>query len=405
MKSYKYIARDFVGTRKEGLTEAASANAVLTWLRQQGFTPVSVNEMSTPAEAKEKHRAASRKRIKAADLAALCSQLTTMLEGGIPITSALSIVAEDVENAQLQQVLQQLVEKMQKGQPLSESIAQFPKVFNQLSCAIILAGEIGGNLPAALQRLAEYFENRDRLKSKVRSAISYPIFISMFIIVLVIFIMTFIVPRFRVIFDELGGNLPAFTQAFMGFYDGLHNNAITIIGSFIGLIVSAVLISKTKKGHRSFSRIALHLPLIGKILAQAFVAMFCRTMATLLAAGVSVLEVFDILSSMTRNDIIKSAIVQAKEHVVGGSDVSLSMSTAGFFPNMLVKMVQVGEESGSLSTVLEKTAQYYERKVDATITLVMSLLEPIMIVTVGAIVMVIVLALYLPIFSMSNISG
>jgi type IV pilus assembly protein PilC len=405
MKSYKYIARDFVGTRKEGLTEAASANAVLTWLRQQGFTPVSVNEMSAPAEAKAKHRRANRKRIKAADLAALCSQLTTMLEGGIPITSALSIVAEDVGNAQLQQVLQQLVEKMQKGQPLSESVAQFPKVFNQLSRAIILAGEIGGNLPAALQRLAEYFENRDRLKSKVRSAISYPIFIFMFIIVLVIFIMTFIVPRFRGIFDELGGNLPAFTQAFMGFYDGLRDNALTIIGSFIALIVVGVLISKTKKGHYVYSRIALRLPLIGKILAQAFIAMFCRTMATLLGAGVSVLEVFDILSSMTRNDVIKSAIVQAKEHIVGGSDVSLSMSAAGFFPNMLVKMVQVGEESGSLSTVLEKTAHYYERKVDATITLVMSLLEPIMIVTVGAIVMVIVLALYLPIFSMSNIAG
>jgi type IV pilus assembly protein PilC len=124
-----------------------------------------------------------------------------------------------------------------------------------------------------------------------------------------------------------------------------------------------------------------------------------------LAAGVSVLEVFDILSVMTRNDIIKSAIIRTKEHIVGGSGVSLSMSAAGFFPNMVVKMVQVGEESGSLSTVLEKTAHYYERKVDTTITIVMSLLEPIMIVTVGAIVLVIVLALYLPIFSMSNTKG
>ncbi len=403
MKSYKYIARDFSGTRKEGLTQAAGAQDVLAWLRQQGFTPVSVNEIST--RAKDKHRAAKRKRIKSADLSALCSQLTTMLEGGIPITAALSIVAEDVENPQLQQVLQQVGEKMQKGEPFSESIAQFPRVFNQLARAIILAGEIGGNLPAALQRLGEYFENRDKLISKVRSAISYPIFMFSFIVVLVIFIMTFIIPRFRSIFDELGGDLPAFTKAFMTFYDGLRDNVLYIIGSVVFLIVSAVLLSKTKKGHYVFSRISLRVPLIGKILAQAFIAMFCRTMGTLLAAGVSVIEVFDILSSMTRNDVIKSAITKTKEHIVGGSDVSLSMSASGFFPNMVVKMVQVGEESGSLATVLEKTAHYYERRVEGTITVVMNLLEPMMIVTVGAIVMVIVLALYLPIFSMSNIKG
>lgn len=403
MKSYKYIARDSSGTRKDGLTQAACTNDVLSWLRQQSLTPVSVNEISTAA--KEKRIRSGRKRIKAADLAALCSQLTTMLEGGIPITSALSIVAEDIENSQLQQVLKQVAERMQKGEPFSESMAKFPRVFNQLACAIVLAGEIGGNLAGALQRLADYFENRDKLISKVRSAISYPIFMFTFIVLLVIFIMTFIIPRFRSIFAELGNDLPAFTKAFMMFYDGLRNNILYIIGMFILLIISVVIISKTKKGHSAFCRIALSLPLLGKMLSQAFVVMFCRTMATLLAAGVSVLEVFDILSSMTRNDIIKSAIIRTKEHIVGGSDVSLSMSVAGFFPNMVVKMVQVGEESGSLSTVLEKTAHYYERKVDATITLVMSLLEPMMIVTVGAIVMVIVLALYLPIFSMSNMKG
>ena len=328
-----------------------------------------------------------------------------MIEGGIPITSALSIVAEDIENSQLQQVLKQVVERMQKGQPLSESIAKFPKVFNQLACAIVLAGEIGGNLPGALQRLADYFENRDKLISKVRGAVSYPIFMFTFIVVLVIFIMTFIIPRFRSIFDELGSDLPAFTKAFMMFYDGLRHNAFYIIGFFAFLVISSIVISKTKKGHAVFSRIALALPLLGKVLSQAFVAMFCRTMATLLGAGVSVLEVFDILAAMTRNDVIKSAIIHTKEHIVGGSGVSLSMSAAGFFPNMVVKMVQVGEESGSLSTVLEKTAHYYERKVDATITVLMSLLEPMMIVMVGAIVMVIVLALYLPIFSMSNMKG
>jgi type II secretory pathway component PulF len=166
-----------------------------------------------------------------------------------------------------------------------------------------------------------------------------------------------------------------------------------------------VFISRTKKGHYFFSRLALTLPLMGKIISQAFVATFCNTMATLLAAGVSVLEVFDIVATMSSNDVISTAVSETRKQIVGGSNLSTSMSQTGFFPNMVVKMMQVGEESGSLPKVLERTAMYYERKVDSTITAVMGLLEPLMIVVVGAIVLVVVLALYLPIFSMSPEGG
>jgi type IV pilus assembly protein PilC len=148
----------------------------------------------------------------------------------------------------------------------------------------------------------------------------------------------------------------------------------------------------------------LGVPLLGRIISQSFVSMFCKTMAALLGAGVSVLEVFDILGTMTNNDVIKGAITQTQERIIEGSNISLSMGSSGFFPKMVVKMIQVGEESGSLSKVLVKTSDYYERKVDTTISTVMSLLEPIMIVTVGAIVLTVVIALYLPIFSMSNIA-
>jgi len=328
-----------------------------------------------------------------------------MTEGGIPITTALQAISEDIENLQLQEVLQQVLEKVQKGQTLSDSISEFPKVFNQLACAMILAGETGGNLPEALRRLGEYFDNRDKLAKKVKGAMAYPIFVFSFIVIIVIFIMAFVVPRFRDIFDQIGGELPAFTLAFMNVYEIGRSYALHIIGSLAVIIISTVLISKTKKGHYFFSRVALALPLMGKILSQAFVATFCKTMATLLAAGVPVLEVFDILSTMTNNDVIKSAVTRAREQIVGGANLSLSMFEAGFFPNMVVKMMQVGEESGSLPKVLDRTAIYYERKVDSTITTVMGLLEPIMIVVVGAIVLIVVLALYLPIFSMSPSGG
>jgi len=217
--------------------------------------------------------------------------------------------------------------------------------------------------------------------------------------------MAFVVPRFKEIFDQIGGEMPAFTQGFMNFYDFLRTHVLHIIGFSVVTIISTVFISKTKKGHYLFSRLALTLPLMGKILSQAFVATFCKTMATLLNSGVSVLEVFDILSTMSTNDVIKTAVTQTRERIVAGTNLSLSMAEAGFFPNMVVKMTQVGDESGSLPKVLERTAMYYERKVDSTITTVMGLLEPLMIVVVGAIVLVVVLALYLPIFSMEPSGG
>jgi len=402
MKSYGYVARDLAGAQKKGLAQAANSNEVLNQLREQGLTPISVKEVSRK-DTKKPRQKAHRKRIKSADLAALCWQLATMLEGGIPITTALDIISEDTDNAQLQSILKQISEKVKKGQPVSECISEYPKVFNRLCCAMILAGETGGNLAKAIGKLAEYFENRDKLAKKVKGAMAYPIFVLSFIIIIVIFIMAFIVPRFKKIFDQIGGTMPAFTRGFMGFYDILHYKLHYIIGFIIVLIVLATFISRTKKGHYLFSRLALSMPMFGNILSQAFVATFCRTTSTLLSSGVSVLEAFTILTGMTDNDIIKTAIVKTRENIVGGSNISLSMSSAGFFPNMVIKMIQVGEESGSMPEVLEKTSEHYERKVDSIVTMLLSLLEPIMIISVGAIVAVVVIALYLPIFTMSDL--
>jgi type IV pilus assembly protein PilC len=403
MKSYRYIARDAAGVSKNGFTQAVSSNDVLEWLRRQGFTPISIDETSVGISGSR--RRTHRKRVKSAELGAFCWQMTTMIEGGIPITSALDTIAEDTENLQFQQVLQQISDKVKKGQPFSECASEYPKIFNRLCCALLLAGEKGGNLGQVMRKLAEYFDNRDKLNKKIKGAMAYPIFVLSFIILIVIGIMGFIVPRFRIMFDQLGGTLPAFTQAFMSFYDILCHNLIYIIGSIFLLVASMVLISKTKKGHYFLSKIVLNIPLFGKVITRSFVAMFCRTMAILLTAGVSVLDAFEIMAGMTSNDVIITAISESRERIVGGSNISLSMAATGFFPNMVVKMIQVGEESGSLPIVLERTCEHYERKVDSIITTMTSLLEPIMIITVGAVVSIVVIALYLPIFTMSDVAG
>jgi type II secretory pathway component PulF len=401
LNTYKYIARDLQGQRREGHKQAVSSGDVLNWLREQGFTPISVTELAARVR-KAKAKARS-KRIKSAELAALCWQLTTMVEGGIPITTALETISEDIDNLQLQQLLQKVLKKMLRGETFSSCLAEYPNIFNKLSCSMIMAGETSGNLADALRRLAGYFDNRDKLKKKIQGAMAYPCFVFGFIILIVIVIMTLIVPRFVSIFEQIGSDLPAFTKGFIGFYDFLRVNVIYIIGTAVFVIITTVLTSKTKNGHYFFCRVALKLPLFGKLFAQVFIAMFCRTMASLLGAGVSVLEVFDILISMATNDVIRDAVAGARERIVEGANISASLQSTEFFPNMVVKMINVGEESGSLSKVLERTADYYERKVDSLITTLMALLEPIMIVSVGSIVLVVVIALYLPVFSMSDV--
>ncbi len=399
-KRFKYVARDFTGKKKEDFKRASSSNEVIGWLREQGFTPISVTEMQSTQKKVRAQRGGRKKRINSGDLAAICWQLTTMVEGGIPIIGALETISSDIENPQLKELMVQLGEKMQRGETMSETMAQFPKVFNSLSCAIILAGESGGNLADAIRRLAEYFDNRDKFTKKIKGAMAYPAFVLGFITFIVVFIMAFIIPRFTLIFEQLGDELPGFTQGFMNVYDLLYNNAAVIIGGIVLLVAVCVMYSKTEKGHYKFSKMFLSIPMVGRVATQAFVVIFCKTMSTLISSGVSVMDTFDILLTMTNNDIIKAAIVDTKQRLVEGSSVSASLSSSGFFPSMVVKMAQVGEESGSMSKVLERTADYYERKVDATIDTLMSLLEPVMIVTVGGIVLVVTLALYLPIFSM-----
>ena len=396
MKNYKYIARNSDSERIEGMKKASSSQELLIWLRRQNLTPVSFAVVGTT-------RRMNSQRVKAEQLSSLCWQLNTMVEGGIPVVQAINIIAEDTENVTFRQAMMEISNRMQKGEAFSTSAARFPKVFGKLFCAMISAGEQGGALPSVLNSLAIHFENRDKLTKKIKSAMAYPIFVLSFVVVIIIAIMTFIIPRFRVIFDQIGTKLPVFTRAFMAFYDSTTSSMIYIILSIAFLVFAFYTFMKSENGHKKLSKLVLSIPFIGTILSKAFMVIFCRTLSVLLSAGVSILDALNILSGMTGNDLIRNAIIKTRDHIVEGSSISLSMAETGFFPNLIVKMVQVGEESGALPKALSRTSDYYEKKVDAEITTIMGWMEPLLIVLVGSIVLVVVLALYLPIFSISNI--
>jgi len=403
--TFKYVARDSTGQIKEGMTKAASESDVLGWLGDQGCTPISVDMVSMGT--RKKLRMPLFQRIRSAELAAVFWQLTTMVEGGITIVESLDAIAEDIDNARLHKILEQMLEKVERGESISDSMLEFSDVFNKLVCSLIMAGETGGNIALAFRRVAEYYTNRDRLARKVKKAVTYPAFVFGFVVVVVTLIVTLVIPRFTVMFERFGsGNLPAFTQAFMGVYYMLAHNWFYIIGGLLFIIIFSIVFYKGSESFHSLcSSLFLRIPLFGRLIKQAFIASFCRTMSNLLRGGVPVLEAFEILTEMTRNDVIHTNLKKARENIVSGTSIFLSMATTRFFPNMVIKMVRAGEESGSLWKTLDRTADYYEEKVDALIATITSLLEPIMIIIVGIIVLVVVLALYLPIFQISDIRG
>ena len=400
MENFKYIARTLGGDLQDGISQAKAEQDVIEWLRGQGLIPVEVSAYSTNENSKKIFR---RKKIRSLEIASFCWQLSTLLEGGIAITTAIDTVAEDNDNEYFRDIIKQIGEQIKSGETLHNSVAKFPKVFNKLFYSLIMAGETGGSLTESLNRLATYYEERDKLIRKVKGATLYPAIVVAFMVVLVTFIMVFIVPRFEVIFRQIGGELPLMTQMLMATYDFLKTHLLLMFLLIAMTAVLLVLYGKTNSGKERYSKIALKVSLLGKIKQLAFIVVYSRTLSTLLASGVSVLEALEIITTMSSNTVIKAALHRTREHIVQGSSISLGMSSCNFFPNLLVKMVQVGESSGSLPKVLNRTSEYFNRKVDTMVSSAMTILEPVLIIAIGLVVLVIVLALYLPIFALSDI--
>jgi type IV pilus assembly protein PilC len=400
MATFRYTAMNEAGNELTGVLQGESRGEILLWLREKSYTPINLEEVSLASSAKKKGR--RRLYVRSHDMASFCWQLNTMIDGGVTITDAIDTICEDIDNRKLQQVLREVNEKMRAGQSFYESLLDYPKVFNNFFQAMIRAGESSGTLSNVLTRLADYYDRKDDLNRKVKKAMAYPAFVVGFVILIIVAMMVLIIPRFLEIFKDFGSKLPAFTLGFIGVYKFTAHNAPFIIGGLAALVILLAVYDRTAMGHRHFSRVTLRLPLMGKIVRFAFVATFGRSMGTLLGAGVPVLNAIEILEGMTRNDVIKDVLAVAKEQIAEGIGIALSLSGNQIFPSLMVKMAQVGEESGSLPQVFDRSSTYYEKQVDVTVTTMISVLEPAMIVLVGGIVLVVLLALYMPIFSMSE---
>jgi type IV pilus assembly protein PilC len=397
MATYAFKALDLSGASTRGEMEAGDKQAVAAQLRSKGLIVVDIEEQ-VPASAGD--LLARFRRVKADDLVIATRQLSTMVNSGMSLLRSLYIIEEQTENDKLRDIWIEVRKNVEAGLSLSDALKKHPDVFNDLYVAMVEAGETGGILDSTLIRVAEQLEKDAALRRQIKAAMVYPAMIGGFAFVVLFALVTFLVPVFETIFKDFGGELPAITKFTVWLSHMMTQRWYVIFGAMFGVVWLFRTWKKTERGRMQWDTLKLKFPMkIGDIVQKVALARFSRTFSGLIAAGVPMLEAIDITGKTSGNKVIEKAMNEVRESVKkGGSLTAPMMEVPEAFPIMVTQMIGVGEETGALETMMTKVADFYEEQVAAAVKALTSILEPIMIVVVGAIVGFIVIAMYLPMF-------
>ena len=402
-KTYEYAVRDKAGKVVKGRIEATNSGAVANRLRTMGMAPISVTEVQVSGLKKEINIPGISNRIKLKDLAIMSRQLATMITSGLSILRALSILADQTENTALARILQQVRSDVETGSALSASLAKHKDVFPPLMVNMIKAGEVGGFLDQVLVSIAENYESEVKLRGKVKSAMTYPVVVFIIAVLAVIGMLLFIVPVFAKMFDDLGGKLPALTQVLVTMSDILK---IGILPFVISLALFAAWWGKNKNSpavRDKWDPFKLKMPIFGQLTRKIAISRFTRNFGTMIHAGVPILQALDIVGATSGNVVIERAAKSVQESVRTGQSLTAPLAQHAIFPPMVVQMMAVGEDTGALDEMLAKIADFYDQEVEATTEALTSIIEPLMIAVLGGIVGFMVIALYMPIFSIFDL--
>ncbi|MDQ2916785.1 MAG: type II secretion system F family protein [Casimicrobiaceae bacterium] len=377
-----------------GELRAVSETVATTNLRRQGIRVLKIKRQSFRGG----------RSISGKDMTFFTRQLATMLKAGVPLLQSFDIIARGHSNARFSRLMLDLKNKVETGSSLSQAFREYPKYFDALYCNLVQAGETAGMLDAILDRLATYQEKILAIKGKIKSALFYPITVIVVAIVVVVVIMTFVIPAFKSVFASFGANLPFLTLVVIGISDFFVKwwwaMFLLIIGAFVGIRLS---IKRSDSVRYMVHRLSLKIPVIGSILEKATIARWTRTLQTMFAAGVPLVESLDAVGGASGNMVYIAATKRIQTEVSTGTSLTNSMAAQNLFPSMVLQMTQIGEESGSLDNMLGKIADFYEREVDDSVAALSSLLEPIIIVFLGIVVGGLVVAMYLPIFKLGAV--
>lgn len=397
MATFAFRAVDRAGVATRGEIEADSKQAVTAQLRQRGLIVLDVEEKAPPSA---NDILARFKRVKADALVIATRQLATMVSSGMTLLRALYVIEEQTENEKLKETLTAVRKDVEAGLSFSRALAKHPDVFNDLYVAMVQAGESGGILEQTLQRVANQLEKDAALRRMIKAAMVYPSLVISFSFLVLIALVAFLVPVFEKIFKDFGGELPAITQFTVGLSHLITGRWYLMIAAGVVAVVLFRRWKRTEWGRMQWDTFKLKIPMkIGDIVQKVALARFSRTFAGLVAAGVPMLEAIEITGRTAGNKVIEKAMREVRESVSRGGTISAPMAKApNVFPAMVVQMISVGEETGALETMLGKVADFYEEQVEAAVKALTSILEPVMIVLVGAIVGFIVISMYMPMF-------
>jgi len=395
MPNYSWKGRTRGGRVQEGVLVAESKEAAVASLRKQQIIVTAVTE-----KGKEFALPKLGGRVSQKELAIFTRQFSVMIDAGLPLVQCLEILGSQQENKAFQKVLLQVRQDVESGSTLADALRKHPRVFDDLFCNMIAAGEAGGILDTILQRLSQYIEKAVKLRAAVRSAMVYPVAVISIAVLVVWVILWRVIPTFASLFEGLGASLPLPTRITIA----LSN----FIGAWWWVMILSVFASiflinryhKTYRGRRHLDAILLRVPVLGGVLRKIAVARFCRTLATLVSSGVPILEGLEITAHTSGNAIVEDAIMATRRSVEEGKTIAEPLKSSDVFPSMVVQMVAVGEQTGALETMLSKVADFYEDEVDEATANLLSLLEPVMIVILGGVIGGIVISMYMPMFDL-----
>jgi len=387
------------GEKKKGEIEAADESSARIQLRRQRIKPESIKKK--PKDLFENIPFLQQK-VKEHDVVVFARQFATMINAGLPIIQCLDLLGEEEKNRTFAKIIKTIKEDIEGGSSLTDALNKYPDVFDELFVNLITAGEAGGILDVILNRLSAYMEKAIALKRKVKGAMTYPATVLIVAIAVVILLLYKVVPVFEEMFSSMGSALPGPTQLLVDLSRSVQNNILYILGFTVLIVFAFRRYYKTRWGRLQVDRFVLTLPVFGILLKKVAVAKFSRTLSTMMSSGVPILDGLEIVSKTAGNKIIENALMNTRKSISEGRTIAAPLSEADVFPSMVVSMIAVGENTGALDAMLEKIADFYDSEVDAAVSALTSLLEPIMMVFLGGIVGGMIVALYLPIFSMAG---
>jgi type IV pilus assembly protein PilC len=387
---------------KKGEMEAVDELAIRGLLRRQGFKSIEIRKK--PKNLAE-YLPFLAGRVKEKNIVVFCRIFSTMINAGLPLIQCLDLLAQQEDNKYFAKIIRDIKEDIEGGASLTDALKKYPKIFDDLFVNLISAGEAGGILDVVLARLSNYMEKAMKLKGKVKGAMTYPIAVLVISFAVVAVLLLKVIPVFQKMFEGMGGQLPGPTAMLIAASEFAQSYWWIILGILIAIFIAFNRFYKTEKGHWVIDSLSLKAPVFGLLLKKVAVAKFARTLSTMLSSGVPILEALTIVSKTSGNKIVENALLKTRQSITEGQSIAEPLEAALIFPPMVVQMIAVGEATGALDAMLSKIADFYDDEVDAAVSAMTTLLEPVMMVFLGGIVGGMIVAMYLPIFKMASVVG